>query len=92
MKQSKWFKWKAGIVGALGLVILFHEVKVSPAFEMAKANASNVNSANIASNQDTVMNDFTSSVTQHNNSAIQDSQSNPLDMSNRKSHTQTGRS
>jgi hypothetical protein len=93
MKQSKWLKWKVGIVGALGLTILFHEVKASPAFEKAKTNVINDKAANTASNQDSVMSDFTSSLTQsNNNSAIQDSQSNPLDMSSRKSHTQTGRS
>jgi hypothetical protein len=93
MKQSKWLKWKVGIVGALSLTILFHEVKASPAFEKAKAIVINDKAANTASNQDIVMNDFTSSVTlPNNNSAIQDSQSNPLDTSNQKSHTQTGRS
>jgi hypothetical protein len=93
MKHTKWLKWKVGIMSALSLTILFHEVKASSAFEKAKADASNNKATNTAAQQDTVMTDFTNSITQpNNNSAIQDSQSNPLDTSNRKSHTQTGRS
>lgn len=39
-RPSKWLKWNIGALGLLGLVVLFQEVKDSPAFEHAYANAS----------------------------------------------------
>jgi hypothetical protein len=88
MKYSKWLKWKIGFVGALGLTILFHEVKVSPAFDIASANASKGTPIDTSSQTDAVMNEFNSS----NQQPIQGSQSSQSDTSNRQSHTKTGRS
>jgi hypothetical protein len=97
MKKSKWLKWKIGFVGALALTILFHEVKISAAFEEAFLNAANDQTTDTSTLQDPVMDEFTSSVNQQNNQFdSQDSQSNQTDTStvpsNRNSHSQTGRS
>lgn len=60
IKQSKWLKWKVGAVGFLSLVLLFHEVKSSPAFEQAYASAANqkVQPTNPQVKQDSVMNEW----------------------------------
>ncbi|TBL73979.1 hypothetical protein [Paenibacillus thalictri] len=39
MKTSKWLKWQIGAVGAVGLAVLLQQVKDSPAFAMAYADA-----------------------------------------------------
>jgi hypothetical protein len=97
MKKSKWLKWKIGFVGVLGLSILFHEVKISAAFEKAFTNAANDQTTDTSKLQDPVMDDFTSSVNQQNNQFdSQAGQSNQTDRStvpsDRKSQTKTGRS
>ncbi|OXM86338.1 hypothetical protein [Paenibacillus rigui] len=51
-KTSKWLKWKIGAVGLLGLVLLFHEVKSSAAFQQAYAHASPNKEQPTASTQD----------------------------------------
>lgn len=51
-KTSKWLKWKIGAVGLLGLVLLFHEVKSSTAFQQAYAQASPNKEQPTASTQD----------------------------------------
>jgi hypothetical protein len=94
MRKSKWLKWKIGFVGALGLTILFHEVKISAAFEKAFTNAANNQTTDTSKLQDPVMDEFTSSVNQKNNQFDgQESQSNQTERSavpsNRKSQTKT---
>jgi hypothetical protein len=43
-KRSKWVKWQVGAVGVLGLAFLFQEVKASPVFSQAVAEAHAVTS------------------------------------------------
>jgi hypothetical protein len=35
MKNTKWLKWKIGMIGTIGLAFLFHEVKISAEFDKA---------------------------------------------------------
>lgn len=37
MRIDKWLKWKVGAAVAVGIVLLFHQVKGSPLFEQAHA-------------------------------------------------------
>jgi hypothetical protein len=97
LRKSKWLKWKIGFVGALGLTMLFHEVKTSAAFEKAFMNADNDPPTDSVVLQDPVMDEFTSSVNERNNHIdSQESQSDQTETStipsNRRSHTKTGRS
>jgi hypothetical protein len=93
MKHSKWLKWKIGAMGALGLALLFHEVKIDPAFDKAVANASTSSNDTLTDSmqaQDTVMDDFSGSMTDQqsqSNSQLDQGQSFPS-----RSHTRTGRS
>jgi hypothetical protein len=92
MKHSKWLKWKIAATGALGLAILFHEVKGDPAFDkaVAKASSSNNNLTDSMQAQDSVMDDFS---TNFNNQLNQsNSQENLGQAPNSHSHTGTGRS
>lgn len=40
MKSFKSIKWELGLVGALGIVILFNGIKASPSFDQAVLTAS----------------------------------------------------
>ncbi|QGQ97180.1 hypothetical protein EHS13_20980 [Paenibacillus psychroresistens] len=97
MKKSKWLKWKIGFVGAIGLTILFQEVRTSAAFEKAFRNADNNQPTDTVVQQDPVMDEFIASVEEQDiqidQQEIQSSQSESSTIpSNRRSHTKTGRS
>jgi hypothetical protein len=49
MKKDKWLKWKIGAAASLGLALLFHEVKSSPAFS-EQTHAAGSGAAGPASN------------------------------------------
>jgi hypothetical protein len=89
MKQSKWLKWKLGMVGALGMAVLFHEVKASPAFEQASANAApqNISTTDLAAQQDPVSNELDSNFKRNPGD-----QSNQAETPTARFHTKTGRS
>ena len=92
MKQSKWMKWKIGMIGAIGLAFLFHEVKISAAFDKAYTDAAKDITTDTATIQDPVMEEFNSNVNQQGNEFNnQEIQANGV-TNNRRSHTKTGRS
>lgn len=58
MKKFK-LKWKIGVIGAIGITVLFNTIKASPEFQQAYANASSItdNSSGIVEPQDPVQGD-----------------------------------
>lgn len=95
MKQTKWLKWKIGTIGTIGLAFLFHEVKISAAFDQAITDAAKDKTIATATIQDPIMEEFNSSVAQQgsqfDSQKNEDNQSNPSH-NNQRSHTKTGRS
>ncbi|MHB1404056.1 MAG: hypothetical protein ACYCV0_00475 [Desulfitobacteriaceae bacterium] len=55
MKKIKLLKWKIGVIGAIGITVLFNSIKAGPEFQQASANASLTNnSSGIVEPQDPV--------------------------------------
>jgi hypothetical protein len=94
MKPSKWMKWKIGMIGTIGLAFLFHEVKISAAFDKASTEATTEKTTDASTLNDPVMGEFNSSVNeQRDDFNNQDSLPNRSEMNNNgRLLTKTGRS
>lgn len=66
MKNLKSLKWELGLVGALGLVILFNGIKTSPSFDQAVLTASSQSQPSVS---DQFSSDAPRSNSQFNNSS-----------------------
>ncbi|MEB3100065.1 hypothetical protein [Ferviditalea candida] len=69
MGKSKWLKWQIGAAGALGIALLFQNVKESPTFAKAVEKATAPQQQNdFFSNDDSVMNELFNSDPNSNSS------------------------
>lgn len=105
MKRIKMLKWKIGILGAIGIAILFSGIKASPEFQQAYASASSAASAAAnqsrqqdASNDNQYSNNQNDIFGQGNTSQFNDYNQSSGDSSNQaqspmpRAHTKTRRS